>query len=95
MVLFKVHWVEITWVCVKITFFSIKTVISPNLPKRISVASTNVSITQNIDLQSRLESSSVRLIEGIGLSKMICESTLVWNEESLGLVTIYLRTKSN
>ena len=30
--LFKVHWVEITLVCVKIIFFSIKTVISPNLP---------------------------------------------------------------
>ena len=47
-------------------------------------------------MQSRLESSSVKqIVEGMGISKMVCECTLVWNEESLGLVTIYLPTKSN
>ena len=35
--LFKVHWVEITYVWVKLTCFSIKTVISSNLPFQISV----------------------------------------------------------
>ena len=49
--LFKVHWVEITWVCVKITFCSIKTVISPNLPIRISVREGNPG---NVLLNSRI-----------------------------------------
>ena len=35
--LYKVHWIEIIYFGVKITCFAIKTVISSNLPKRISV----------------------------------------------------------